>query len=127
MSMYGLDLRESLWGSKPLGVRRLLSLISGLPRESALTRAATDEWTQEDELLATVVDIIGVSNHMFLQANSTKGTRLPEPVHYPRPWEVTADAHVQSSKDEVRAFFTSDEFGTRLWDAHGSEDNLSGN
>ena len=123
MSEYGLDLRESLWGSQPLGVRRLLSLISGLPRTSALTRAANGEWTQEDELLATIVDIIGVSNHMFLQANSKKGTLLPEPIHYPRPDEIDEDTRVQSSPDDVRAFFTSEEFGTRLWDAHGNEDN----
>jgi len=122
VSEYGLDLRESLWGPKPLGVRRLLSLVGGLPRTSALTRSVNDNWTQEDELLATVVDIIGVGNHMFLQANTKEGTNIGNPVHYPRPWEDSTGTRAQSDPDDVRAFFTSEEFGTRLWDAHGSEE-----
>ena len=125
MSEYGLDLRESLWGSKPLGARRLLALVSGLPKDSALSRAAGGDWTQEDELLATIVDLVGMSNHMFLQANSKKGTTLPNFVSFPRPWEAKAKVgkSTQSSTDDVRAFFTDESFGTRLWDAHGSEDN----
>ena len=92
-----------------MGVRRLLSLIGGLPQTSAVWRAAHDDgWTQQDELLATIVDMLGMNNQLILAVNSKKGAKLPEPVRFPRPWEKeekTGLAREQSSTDEVRAFF----------------------
>lgn len=35
---YGIDLREALWGPNAVGSRYLLSLVKGLPAESALGR-----------------------------------------------------------------------------------------
>lgn len=123
MSVYGLDLRQALWGKRPMGARRIWALIKGIPRDSALYRAAGDDWSQEDELLATIVDFIGVSNHLFLQANVKQGTVLPELGRFPRPQEkMAAPSRTQSPDDDVRAFFTSEEYGTRLWDAHGAEE-----
>ena len=122
MSAYGLDLRKSLWGESPLGVRRLLSLMKGLPKDSALQRAAGNDWTQEDELLASIVDVLNVSNHLFLKANTKAGTTIPEPGYYPRPWEnPDGTSRTLSSPDEARAFFVNPEFGDSIWDAHGKD------
>jgi hypothetical protein len=110
--VYNLDLREALWGEDAVGVRHLIALVRHLPDGSAVTRAAGG-WSQKEELLATVVDTLGVSNHMYLMAHSEKGTKLPDPVHFPRPWEdlkqeeaeVDTTARAASTTDDVRAFF----------------------
>ncbi|MGH2651761.1 MAG: hypothetical protein ACRDHK_11190 [Actinomycetota bacterium] len=54
-SHYGVDLREALWGSGALGVRRLAALLRGLPRGGAVHRALDPQgwdWSHGDEILA---------------------------------------------------------------------------
>jgi hypothetical protein len=68
---YGLDLRMELWGPKPIGARRLASLIRGLPPDSALHRALDPDgwaWGNVEELMAVLVE-------MFHSANTPKGTK----------------------------------------------------
>ena len=91
--MYGTDLRDVLWGPEPTGARRLLSLMRWLPKDGAVAQATDSSWTQQDELLATIVEIIAATN----QAE----------IRYPRPWDEQGEKHdqprAQSSLDEVRA------------------------
>lgn len=73
-------------------MRKLLSLLQGLPRGSALhLTLAGDEatWTPGEYLLAAAVDLLQVSNWLFMQANSKKGTRNPFPDPVQRPGRTT--------------------------------------
>lgn len=109
--MYGLDLRDTLWGENPMGARRLLTLVSWLPTESATQLLIRGyRWTQEDELLATAIDQLQLGNHYFLSAHiDSKKTKLPDPKPFPRPWEDTVnDTPALSSVDDMRAFFADD-------------------
>lgn len=107
--MYALDLRDALWGENPIGVRRLNALVSSLPADSATVRALDPNggWTQEHELLASIVDFIGMSNHLFLSANVSDKDRklLPKPSRFPRPWEAEEQESKLSPHDEVLGFF----------------------
>lgn len=115
--MYGLDLREALWGTEPIGVRRLVSLVSSLPITSATAQALdpNEGWSQEDELLASIVDMIGVNTQVLIQANGGKGK---EPMRFPRPSDFNK-RRAQSSEDEMRAFFLSSDMNwTDNMEAH---------
>lgn len=110
-AVYAIDLRDALWGENPVGVRRLNALVSALPADSATVRSVdpNDGWSQEDELLASIFDVVGMGNHLFLSANVQEKDRklLPKPARFPRPWdedeeEVKAKL---SSHDEVLGFF----------------------
>ncbi len=114
--MYGLDLSDALWGEKPMSVRKLVALMRHLPEDNAVTRAV-GYWDQKSELLATIVDQIGLSNHLYVAAHVKEGTKIGDPVGFPRPWddkprlkvkeETTEDttAPEGSSYDDVRGFF----------------------
>jgi len=83
---YGIDLREALYGEDRIGGRRLTALINGLSLDSATMRKVNsggDEWGNTEELLATLIEIIDLSNRMFFQANF-EGS-VWEPVQVPRP------------------------------------------
>lgn len=105
-----MDLREALWGTDLVGARRLLALLRNLPPDSASARALdpNEGWTQDQELMATVVDMLGVLEHRMLWANTKPNTKLPDPVTFPRPntREVKELKRAPSSYDEVRAFFS---------------------
>lgn len=70
-------------------MRRLHSLISGLPPNSALAREINPEldWGITEELLATALELIDLGNRQFVMANSKKGTPAPKPIKISRPWE----------------------------------------
>jgi hypothetical protein len=91
-------------------VRRLRSLIRGLPVDSALRRAANPTgwaWTTDTELLADLVELADTNLKMFLRANTEKGTLIPDPIHVPRPWERT-DVQPQAEPPDpakVQQFF----------------------
>ena len=114
MAVYGLDLIDTLWGERPFSVRKLVALVRWLPEDSAVTRAV-GSWSQKSEILATIVDMIGASNHMYLAAHVKEGTKIGDPLRFPRPWEdglvdaweETAEkpAPEGSSYDDVRSFF----------------------
>ncbi len=85
---YGIDLRRALWGPIPLSARRLLALVKGLPPGSALHRSVDPEgygWTNNEELLATLLEVTDLSNRMFYSANSGKNARQPVPLTVVRP------------------------------------------
>lgn len=87
-------------------VRRLQSLVSGLPTDSALRRAVDPNWhwSTTDELLACLIEVNDRNGVWFYQANSKKGTKSPKPVHVPRPWDET-DEPTPAQSDEMKAFF----------------------
>ena len=71
-----------------MSVRRLLTLTQHLPRDCALARSVLGhaaEWTNTEELLAAVIEVMDRGQLWFLQANSKKGARLPKPIRVPRP------------------------------------------
>lgn len=114
--MYRLDLKDALWGERPFSVRRLVALVRWLPEGSAVTRSV-GSWDQKSEILATIVDLIAVGNHMYLASHVKEGTKIGDPLRFPRPWEdglvsareETAEkpAPEGSSYDDVRSFFMS--------------------
>ena len=119
--MYGLDLKDALWSDRPFSVRKLVALVRWLPEDSAVTRAV-GSWDQKSEILATIVDMIGAGNHMYLASHVKEGTKIGDPLRFPRPWEdglvdartgrvdtreetVDKAAPEGSSYDDVRSFF----------------------
>lgn len=107
---YRIDLLDLYRGK--LSVRKLLSLIWGLPHGSALHIALHGDearWTPGDYLLASAVDLLQVSNWLFVQANSKKGVRTPFPEPVKRPGKKTSAKPDQEPKrfasaQEVRSF-----------------------
>ncbi|GAA2294082.1 hypothetical protein GCM10010149_47550 [Nonomuraea roseoviolacea subsp. roseoviolacea] len=95
-----------------LSIRKLASLLSGLPRGSALHIAINGEeatWSPAEYLLAAAVDYLAVGNWLFMQANSKKGTRNPFPDPVQRPGRKTSQTPDQeprrfASAKEVSAF-----------------------
>jgi hypothetical protein len=91
-SEYGIDLRRALWGPRPLGVRRLWSLVRHLPPGNALDRALDPDgygagWGTSQELQAQLVEIVHALYCAFVQANFKLTGPPPKPVHIPRPGE----------------------------------------
>lgn len=75
-----------------MGVRKLQSLIEGLPSDSALARdinpnTAGSDWGVAEELLALAVEVLDVGNRQFVIVNSKKGSPAPKPIKIPRPWD----------------------------------------
>lgn len=117
---YGLDLRAVLWGTRPVGVRRLLALVDGLPTTGAMFRQVAfggQAWSMTDELLAALVELTDFGNRLTFQVNAKKGSRAWKPVTIHRPRRVDAPAATEraaptngerrkpSTKDEVKDFF----------------------
>ena len=69
-----------------MGVRRLASLVRGLPSTSALFRSADATWTNETELAAMQVELTHLLLRTTIAINSKKGAQLPEALRIPRPW-----------------------------------------
>lgn len=88
-------------------------LLSGLPRDSAFIRAVLGEnadWGQQEELLASIAELLDLSNRLFLQANSKPGTRSPKPIEIPRPYKNQPEQHQptqQATREEIERFFTN--------------------
>ena len=53
----------------------------------AVEDAVSERWSNTDELLATLIELIDAWRLMWMQANTKKGARLPEPVRITRPYE----------------------------------------
>jgi hypothetical protein len=88
---YGLDLREVLWGEARSGVRRILSLVNGLPMEGATFRATVTKgrsWSTTDELLATLIELTDFTNRILFSVNKKESTRVWDPIHISRPTDV---------------------------------------
>lgn len=82
------------------------ALIEGLPPESALYRAHTKGWTQTDELLATLIQVVDQSNRLFVQVHSKPNSAVPPPIEIRRPWEPEPEAQPKpSTADDVKRVF----------------------
>lgn len=79
--------------------------MSALPKDSATIRAesAHPDWTQETEFLASAVEGISTLSVIFLKAWSERGTRIPNPVSIPRPWD-RRERRPATSKDLAQLF-----------------------
>jgi hypothetical protein len=53
----------------------------------AVEDAMSERWSNTDELLATLIELIDGWRLMWARANVKKGTKLPEPVRIRRPHE----------------------------------------
>jgi hypothetical protein len=77
-----------LWGPHPIGVRRLESLIAGLPLTGATARALSERaavgWTTDTDLLALIAELLDYSNRQQY-AMHVKNAKIPQPIHIPRP------------------------------------------
>lgn len=84
-----MDLREACWGRRRWTVRRLLTHIAGLPPESAYRRELRGDradWSQDTEILASIVDALGTLSHYYLAVNSEDSP--DQPARFPRPGEL---------------------------------------
>lgn len=66
--------------------------MEGLPFDSALSRAADPDragrnWTRQDDFLALIAELIDAQTRLLFQINTKKGTRPPDPIFIPRPFE----------------------------------------
>lgn len=89
---YRLDLAGAVYGQHPISVRRLRTLIGGLPRESRTIQAVSDQanWTETVELQAQTVDMLGRLYHLTLAANSSEPPTW-QPPRVTRPESVTLE------------------------------------
>jgi len=110
---YGIDLREALYGVQPVGGRRLTALINGLTPSSLTMRRLYSEgtvWGTAEELLATLVEQLDMSNRMY-HAVHFEGDVWP-PLRIQRPYaeeaQISSPVTQEPQKtdpDEVRSFF----------------------
>jgi len=83
---YNLDLAQCLWGKKKLSARKIFVLVAQLGPETATAKYFTKGWNEEKELLATLIELMGVSRAEFLAANGVKQSQLPPPIQITRPY-----------------------------------------
>jgi len=97
-----------VWGPAPFSVRRLGVLLRGLPRDSALWRdldlAARHGWGHNEELLATLLELVDLGNRQFVSANSKRGQVQPDPIIIRRP---TTPPKRRATPEETEAFFAN--------------------
>jgi hypothetical protein len=86
-----------------VGVRRLVSLVRGLPSTSAVFRSAEASWTNETELAAMQVELTHSLLRTTLAINSKKGAQLPDPLRIPRPWGTHKGEKRGTSMAELRS------------------------
>jgi hypothetical protein len=86
--VYNRDLGADLYGPNRIGARKILSLVEWLPPDAAVWRSMKNSWTDERELLATQIEVLDGLRRAFLMAHSKPGTRPPEPIRIPRPWQT---------------------------------------
>lgn len=101
-----------------MGLRRLLSLVRGLPRGGALHRAVDPQgssWGTTEELLAGLCELVDINNRLFFKAHSAKSTRQPPPlkVRRPEPPGPAPERHRprQATAEELVAFLSSSSSG----------------
>lgn len=75
--------------------------------EVQMDRAKRESWTNTDELLAMLIEVVDRGDRWFFQANSEKGTELPEPIVITRPGKNGSDPEEprQATAAEMKAFF----------------------
>ena len=85
-----------------MGCRRLISLMKGLEEGSALGRSVTKGWGYQEELLATIAEVVDHGNRNFLAANGVKRHELPRAIIIRRPNEPPKR---KATKDELLEMF----------------------
>lgn len=100
---YNLNLAECLWGEEKISARRFLTLATQLSANSTLARVLTKGWTTQDELLATVAELLDTGNRYTLLANGVKRYEMPEPIRIIRPG--TTKGKRVATKEEVARLF----------------------
>lgn len=110
-SYYRLDLRETLWGPQSIGVRRLWSLVNGLPPDGVVARAifyGGRAWSSADELLSTIVEFLDLHNRMYYTQHTKPGTAVWDPVKIERPtrtMDTPEEKPKQATVAEMRQVF----------------------
>lgn len=99
--VYGRSLADDLYGPGRIGFRRFCSLLEWLPADAALWRSAKTSWTDERELLATQIEVVDGLRRAFIMAHSKKGTKPPEPIKIPRPWDTAKRARSGTRLNEL--------------------------
>jgi hypothetical protein len=93
--VYGIDLAAAMWGPERLPLRRVRSLLVGIPR-----------WETHHELLTALVELTHTTNR-FLHVALFKPPH-PDPLTIPRPGQPAPIRKPrQSSPEDVRRFFGS--------------------
>lgn len=96
-----MDLGEALYGERQMGVRRLIALLRGLPRDNALAREIdpdTAMWGTAEQVLWTLAQLQDEANMLAFRANFKGAFRKPiKRVLYGRK--------KLSTKQEVTRFF----------------------
>jgi len=98
---YGIDLRELFAEDKPLSPRWVLIHVLHLPVESAFVAQQRGGgmfrgWDEGRYMMARLIDLMSISNWMFLCANSDPDGRKPEmPEPYPMPDNIKMKKQLQ--------------------------------
>lgn len=88
---YGLDLDEEIL--KGISAERMKALVNGIGINSALHRHLNEDWWRwgiQEELLATVCELLDAGNRAFIMANSEHPGKM-EPIKIPRPGGQTRE------------------------------------
>jgi hypothetical protein len=99
-----------VYGTNGVGARRLWALVSSLPPDSALARAVAP-WRLEDELLATLIEVVDAGNRQVFQAVLAPYVKSPEAweqIRVPRPGTTAPPAPKPKSVAEIRAMFETE-------------------
>lgn len=81
--------------------------MGGLPSGGAFHRALDPHgwnWSNTEELLASLIELADVGNLMYFRAHVPAGTRAPDPVHVRRPWQ-TVETPKPATVEEMKKFF----------------------
>lgn len=99
-----MDLREAVFGPRQVGVRRLLSLVQNLPRDSQLaqvTLGVRAHWSQTDELMARMVNETAMHRYLWMRS---KGIEVEPPDLVESPWAPEPEAPVMDSGTSLASF-----------------------
>lgn len=105
---YGLDLRRVCYGPSPLGTRRLMALVRGLPADSNLNRILSPDtgWGYNEELLAVLAELVDYGNRLSYAVAPFKHKKTQEPIRIPRPGSERVNVKPPPpSHEEIVRFF----------------------
>lgn len=92
-----------------MGVRRLRSLVYGLPAESSTMQelGAYVPSHNSEELLAELIELVDESNRLFYDAHTKKhAAPLRDPITVPRPWRRQEQIEKRpATAEEIRDMF----------------------
>lgn len=91
--------------------RRLLALVTGLPAGAAVWREERSSWSQQDELLATCIEVVDGWGRQLLQAlvavhgGRLQGSSEPLRIRHPdRPESESPAAKPATDPAQIAAF-----------------------